>query len=364
MTVASMGSPLSPEPPADAFIEAFDYPLPPELIAQAPLAERSASRLLRIHRGDGRLQHHRFHDLPDLLDPGDLLVVNRSRVFPARLLGARAGGGPAEVLLVRPLDGDGQRWAALLRPGRRLRPGDHVRVAADFEIVIEAGAASADACRPVRLLMPPGATATGMLEQHGHVPLPPYIRRPDAQADRERYQCVYAREHGSIAAPTAGLHFTDDLLYRLRARGIACAEIILHVGPGTFRPVKSHVVKEHRVDPEPYDIPSETADAIAVTRSQGRRVIAVGTTTTRALETAATSARGVRPGQGLTDLVITPGVPFRVVDGLVTNFHLPRSSLLLLTAAFTGRERLLAAYAEAVRARYRFYTYGDATLIL
>jgi S-adenosylmethionine:tRNA ribosyltransferase-isomerase len=196
------------------------------------------------------------------------------------------------------------------------------------------------------------------------VPLPPYIRRPDAYTDRERYQCVYARESGSVAAPTAGLHFTEELLERLRVRGIGVAAVVLHVGPGTFRPVKEPLVKDHRVDPEPYEIPHETASAIAATRLRGGRVIAVGTTTTRALESAATADGGVTPGPGLTDLVIVPGTTLRVVDGLVTNFHLPRSSLLLLTAAIVGREALLAAYAEAIRERYRFYSYGDATLIL
>jgi S-adenosylmethionine:tRNA ribosyltransferase-isomerase len=343
----------------------FDYDLPAELIAQQPLPERDASRLLVLDRATGGLRHHGFRDLPDLLDPGDLLVVNRSRVFPARLLGRRAGGGAAEVLLVRAHHDDGELWDALVRPGRRLRPGDVVEVAEDLSIRIEARQGPGDESGPmrtVRLLLRSGDVAV-TLERHGHVPLPPYIRRPDAAADRERYQTVYAREAGSIAAPTAGLHFTPALLEALRKRGIEQAEIVLHVGPGTFRPVEVENVADHRVDPEAFLIPPETTEAVARTKARGGRVVAVGTTATRALETAAdSSASG--PGAKETALVIVPGHRFRVVDGLVTNFHLPRSSLLLLVSAFAGRERILAAYAEAVRERYRFYSYGDAMLIV
>lgn len=338
----------------------FDFDLPPELIAQQPLPERDASRLLVLRRAGGTLQHRSFGDLPELLEPGDLLVVNRSRVLPARLLGQRAGGGQAEVLLVRQIDGP--RWEALLRPGRRLRPGARVLLAEGFEVLVLPGAASAQGCRPVELRAA-GGDWRGALERHGHVPLPPYVRRPDTPADRERYQVVYAREEGSVAAPTAGLHFTAELLARLQDRGVARAEVVLHVGPGTFRPVEVDDVREHRVDPERYEIPRATAEAVARARARGGRVLAVGTTTTRALESATRDGR-TRPGPGETDLVIVPGHRFQAVDALVTNFHLPRSSLLLLVSAFAGRERLLAAYAEAVRERYRFYSYGDAMLLM
>lgn len=348
--------------PGSGDIDAYDFVLPPELVAQEPLRDRSASRLLRIERDTGRVAHHVFDQLPSLLAPGDLLVVNRSRVFPARLLGTRSGGGQAEILLVRQVDGP--RWEALLRPGRRLRSGDRIRIAPDFEAVIEPGPDTLDARRPIRLLVTPPDSVDAALARHGHVPLPPYVRRPDTPVDRERYQCVYARERGSIAAPTAGLHFTDALLRTLEAAGVEIAEIVLHVGPGTFRPVKTALVADHRVDPEPYEIPAAAATAISTTRARRGRVIAVGTTTTRALETAARGDGSVAPGPGTTDLVIVPGMRFRVVDGLITNFHLPRSSLLLLTAAFAGRQALFSAYDEAVRARYRFYSYGDATLIL
>lgn len=340
----------------------FDYQLPPESIAQQPLAERDASRLLVLERSTGALRHHTFRDLPDLLAPGDLLVVNRSKVFPARLLARRAQGGAAEVLLVRPL-GDG-RFAALLRPGRRLRPGMTLRVADGFDVQVEAGGPDADGCRPVRLVTRDGTPPEEAVERWGHMPLPPYIQRPDTPADRERYQVVYARERGSVAAPTAGLHFTEDLLRRLGQRGIERAELVLHVGPGTFRPVKVDDVAQHRVDAEPYVVPAETSQAVERARARGARVVAVGTTTTRALESAARGDGRIQAGAGRTDLVITPGFEFRVIDALVTNFHLPRSSLLLLVAALAGRERVLTAYAEALRAGYRFYSYGDAMLVL
>lgn len=340
----------------------FDYALPPSAIAQAPLGERDASRLMLLdRRRESGVEHHTFRDLPALLEPGDLLVVNRSRVFAARLTGTRGRGGRAEVLLVRP-EGEG-RWRALLRPGRRLPSGARVTVSDELTVVVEPGAADRDGARPVRVLVPAGTSVDAALERWGHTPLPPYIERPDTAEDRERYQAVYARERGSIAAPTAGLHFTTDLLERLAERGIARADIVLHVGPGTFRPVKTETVEEHRVDAERFMIPPETAEAVRRARARGGRVIAVGTTTTRALEAAAQDDGTPRAGEGETDLVIAPGHRFRVVDALVTNFHLPRSSLLLLVSALAGRERVLAAYAEAVRAGYRFYSYGDAMFL-
>ena len=302
-----------------------------------------------------------FRDLPDLLEPGDLVVVNRSRVFKARLLGTRRGGGRAEVLLVRPLDDD--LWEAMVRPGRRLRAGTRVRVDDALEVEILETPPLADGRRQVRLLARSGDVA-GELERLGHVPLPPYIRRPDGPHDRARYQTVYARESGSVAAPTAGLHFTEGLLEQLHERGIERAEVVLHVGPGTFRPVQVDDVADHTVPPEPFLVPEATATAIARAHARGRRVVAVGTTTTRVLEARADYSGRVAAGEGETALVIVPPFPFRVVQALVTNFHLPRSSLLFLVSAFAGRERILAAYAEALRDGYRFYSYGDAMLIL
>jgi S-adenosylmethionine:tRNA ribosyltransferase-isomerase len=288
-------------------------------------------------------------------------VVNRSRVLPARLLGTRASGGAAEVLLVRD-EGEG-RWEAMVRPGRHLRPGQRVTVDEDLSVVIETEALGADGRRRVRLLSRRRDIA-GALERCGHVPLPPYIRRPDRPEDRARYQTVYAREPGSVAAPTAGLHFTPELLGRLEAQGVARAEVVLHVGPGTFRPVTAEDVRDHRLEAEPFLVPAETAAAVGEAKASGRRVVAVGTTTVRALEAAAAADGTVTAGPGRTDLVAIPGFRFRVADALVTNFHLPRSSLLLLVSAFAGRERVLAAYAEAVRAGYRFYSYGDAMLVV
>jgi len=349
-------------------IELYDYELPPELIAQDPLPDRAASRLLVLDRTSGHRTHHTFHDLPALLTAGDLLVLNRSRVLAARLLGARPGGGEAEILLVRRRGPD--LWDALLRPGRRLRPGVIVDVAPGLQVRVEAPAPDTDADtprpappRPVRLL-PAELEPDAAIERHGHMPLPPYIRRPDRPADRERYQTVFARESGSVAAPTAGLHFTPSLLARLSAQGIESAQVILHVGPGTFRPVEVHDIRDHRVDPELFTIPPDTARAVNRARREGRRVIAVGTTTTRTLESALSPEGILSAGDGETDLVITPGHRFGVVDALITNFHLPRSSLLLLVSAFAGREQILAAYAEAIRQRYRFYSYGDASLIV
>jgi S-adenosylmethionine:tRNA ribosyltransferase-isomerase len=341
-------------------IDAFDYVLPPGAIAQQPLPDRAASRLMVLDRARAEVRHRVVRDLPALLSPGDLLVVNRSRVFPARLLGQREGGGRAEVLLIRPL-GDNV-WEALVRPGRRLRAGARVIVAEDLAVRIESGATVDDSPRRRVRLECAGDLAV-VLERRGHTPLPPYIRRPDRPEDRERYQTVYALEPGSVAAPTAGLHFTPELLAALEARGVERAEVVLHVGPGTFRPVQVSQVEDHRVEPEPFRIPAETAAALGRTRARGGRVVAVGTTTVRALETAAKEGV-VSEGEGETGLVIVPGFRFQVVDALLTNFHLPRSSLLLLVCALGGRERVLAAYGEAVRAGYRFYSYGDAMLIV
>ncbi len=340
----------------------FDFDLPPEAIAQAPLAERDGSRLLVLDRATSRVAHYVFRDLADILRPGDLLVTNRSRVFPARLIGRRASGGAAELLLLAPLAAAGE-WEALARPGRRLKPGETIAIGGVLTARVLSSPRAPDGRRRVRLETPDGAPLEEALQRVGRVPLPPYIRREDGAADRERYQTVYAREPGSVAAPTAGLHFTQDLFARLAARGIGRAEVVLHVGPGTFRPVQVEDVHAHRVAPEPFFVPEETAAEFARARASGGRVVAVGTTSVRTLESALDARGGLRPGPGTTDLVIVPGFEFRAVDALVTNFHLPRSSLLLLVAAFAGRERVLSAYAEAVRLGYRFYSYGDAMFL-
>jgi S-adenosylmethionine:tRNA ribosyltransferase-isomerase len=349
-------------------VSEFDYALPPEAIAQHPLPDRDASRLMILDRSlpagaPGALRHARFRDLTGELRRGDLLVVNRSAVIPARLLGRTRGGGSAEILLLR-ATADAAVWEALVRPGRRLRPGSEVVVGAgDLVVRIESEALAQDGRRRVRLF-PAQGTLQDAVARHGRPPLPPYIRREAVPEDRERYQTVYAREEGSVAAPTAGLHFTAGLLAALASRGVEHAEVVLHVGPGTFLPVKAERVEDHRVAPEPFAAPEEAEQAIRRARARGGRVVAVGTTSVRVLETLAEERGEIRAAHGETDLVIAPGHRFRCVDALVTNFHLPRSSLLLLVCAFAGRDRVLAAYGEALRTGYRFYSYGDAMLIV
>lgn len=356
-------------------MEDFDYELPETLIAQEPATPRDASRLLVLPRDGGPPAHRAFRDLAEHLAPGDCLVLNDSRVAPARLVGRRAGGGRAEALLVQPLGGGA--WRALVRPAARLGPGRRIdcgvgpdgrpllsltvreRLDGGEAVVTLAPASGAD----VGTDPPAPADVAGLLRRLGRLPLPPYIRRDPT--DPERYQTVYAREEGSVAAPTAGLHFTEGLLAALAARGVTAVFVTLHVGPGTFRPVRAARVEDHRLHAEPYRVPPETAAAVSAARARGGRVIAVGTTVARTLEAAAQASGGtVAPGSGRTDLFIRPGFRFRVVDGLLTNFHLPRSTLLMLVCAFAGRERVLAAYAEAVRLGYRFYSFGDAMLIL
>ena len=348
----------------------FDFLLPDELIAQHA-APRGESRLLTLDRRTGLTRNLRIGDLPSLLRAGDLLVVNDTRVFAARLLGHRVpSGGAVECLLLGPpieRQADGAAlFEALVHPGQKLKPGARVR----FEG--PAGTINAEIRerrffgRRTLTLTPDGAAdLDALVDALGHVPLPPYIRRPDETPDRERYQTVYARTRGSVAAPTAGLHFTPELLAALDARGVERTAITLHVGYGTFKPVRGIHVEDHQVDPEPYEIGAQAAGAIACARREHRRVIAVGTTTTRALEDAATRGQGVvLPGAAAATIFLHPGVTFQVIDGLITNFHLPRSSLLMLVSAFAGRERVLHAYEEAVRLRYRFYSYGDAMVVL
>ncbi|HEU5041957.1 MAG TPA: tRNA preQ1(34) S-adenosylmethionine ribosyltransferase-isomerase QueA [Gemmatimonadales bacterium] len=373
----------------------FDYPLPAELIAQEPLAERSGSRLLVVLRSDRRIgrasgeapadRHDRrssglfrmpvmlpgdqravdgsvlvdshFAQIGSLIPPGDLLVLNTTKVRHARLLGTRPSGGPAEVLLVHPCADDG--WIAMGKPGSALQPGR--RIALSDDVWVETVAVLEDGHRQVRFV---GASAEEAMARFGRLPLPPYIERDPTEADERRYQTVYAKREGSVAAPTAGLHFTTELLDGLSAKGVLISGLDLEVGPGTFRPVESEDPTRHRMHPERYEISSRLAALIEVVREQGGRVWAVGTTVVRALESAADPAGAVRAGPGETSLMITPGYTFRVVDRLITNFHLPRSTLLMLVSALAGRELTMAAYRHAVAQRYRFYSYGDAMVIL
>jgi S-adenosylmethionine:tRNA ribosyltransferase-isomerase len=346
-------------------VSEFDFDLPEELVAQTA-RPRGESRLLVLSRHDGALQHASVSDLPQFLQPGDLMVVNNTKVFAARLLGTRVpSGGAVECLLLSPTDEPGV-WDALVHPGHKLREGSLVR----FEGA--AGAMTGEVLarrffgrRRIRLRAESGASVDELIDRLGHVPLPPYIKRPDVEADRERYQTVYASIRGSVAAPTAGLHFTPGLLDAVAARGVERIEITLHVGYGTFKPVRTDLVEDHEVDPEQYEISEAAADALQRGRREGRRIIAVGSTTTRALEDAATSGGGeILPTRRAATTFIYPGFRFQVVSGLLTNFHLPRSSLLMLVCAFAGHERVLAAYREAIAARYRFYSYGDAMLIV
>ena len=348
-----------------AAVSDFDFTLPEHLIAQAPPAERGSSRLLVLDRHTGARVHSSVAALPQHLRAGDLLVVNDTRVFPARLLGHRdPSGGAVECLLLGRLGED--TWDALVHPGQKLRPGRGFVCERDGHAVRgEILAMHTFGRRTVRLWAGGGEDIDAAIDAVGHVPLPPYIKRPDEAADRERYQTVFARSRGSVAAPTAGLHFTAPLLGALAAAGIERVALTLHVGYGTFKPVRVAEVEAHRVDAEDYEIGEEAAGRIAAARAAGRRVVAVGTTTTRALESSALAGGGtVRAGRGRTDLFIYPGFEFRAIDGVMTNFHLPRSSLLMLVAAFAGREAVLRAYDEAVAAGYRFYSYGDAMLIV
>jgi S-adenosylmethionine:tRNA ribosyltransferase-isomerase len=357
----------------------FDFDLPAELIAQTA-APRGESRLLVLHRDGGTIEHAKIRDLPRFFSTGDLLVVNNTRVFPARLLGCRVpSGGAVECLLLArepddPQPSDlgprppalGQVWTALMHPGQKLKPGAQVR----FEG--SAGVLMGDVLerqffgrRKIRLRVDGPGDLDTIVDAIGHVPLPPYIHRADTVDDRERYQTIFATERGSVAAPTAGLHFDDRLFEALAAAGVERVEITLHVGYGTFKPVRVDEIEDHVVDPEPYVIPAAAAASINAALADRRRVIAVGTTTTRALEDAAQRGdRRIAAGAGQAHVFLRPGVEFRVVDGLLTNFHLPKSSLLMLVSAFAGRERILETYRRAVAERYRFYSYGDAMLVL
>ena len=356
----------------------FDYDLPADLIAQTPAARRDAARLLVLTRRPARIAHHVFGELPRFLRAGDALVLNDTRVVPARLFGTYEGGKSAEVLLIQPVGED--CWDALVKPAKYARPGVQMLLACGH-LAVTVVSQGTYGRRVLRL--PADADLGAILHSYGVMPLPSYIKRRAAGReprpahgeqlslgsgdwgdDWGRYQTVYARQEGAVAAPTAGLHFTAELLEALRDLGVRVHTVTLHVGPGTFQPVRVEDVSRHQMEPERYTIPPETAAAIAAAKGAGGRVIAVGTTSVRALEHAAAEDGSLQAASGETDLFITPGYVFRVVDGLVTNFHLPRSTLLMLVSAFAGMEPTRRAYAEAIAQRYRFYSYGDAMLIL
>ena len=364
-------------------VSEFDYPLPPELIAQEPLLDRSAARLLHLDRKTGRLEDKCFGEFLGLLRPDDLIVFNNTRVFPARLYGRRSGSraqplsahnpasreflkGEIEVLLTKQVSQEPNEWECLVRPGRKIGVGERLFFGERDELAAEVMARGEFGERRIRF----GAVANffEQVEKLGHVPLPPYISREDGFADRERYQTVYARVRGSVAAPTAGLHFTPEILARIKDRGIPTAEITLHVGLGTFQPVREEIVEEHKIHSERFTISSVAAEQINSALEEKRRIVAIGTTTIRSLEyateysTARDSGR-VAPGDGEVDLFIYPGFQFRVVGALLTNFHLPQSTLLMLVCAFAGKDKVLAAYNHAVEQKYRFYSYGDCMFI-
>ena len=339
----------------------FNFELPPELIAQTPLDRRDASRLLVLDRSTGAWEHRHFFDLPSYLRPGDCLILNDSRVLPARLLGHRLpGGGACEVLLL--IDRGNKTWECLVRPGKRMRVGAKLSFG-DGELTAEVVEELPSGNRLVRFDYE--GIFLEVLDRLGKMPLPPYIKRSDAEEDFSRYQTIYSREEktGSVAAPTAGLHFTDELRETLRQRGFQWAEVTLYVGYGTFSPVRCEDIRNHQMHREYVELPEETANAIAEAKARHRPVIAVGTTSVRTLEGVAQVCGRAQPFAGWTDIFLYPGRPFRVVDGIITNFHLPESSLLMLVSAFAGRKRILEAYQEAVKEGYRFFSYGDAMLI-
>jgi S-adenosylmethionine:tRNA ribosyltransferase-isomerase len=389
---------LTADLPAPLRTADFEYDLPPELIGQEPIPDRGGSRLLMVLRADRRsaspddrrtserpphvtsrrgtgvfrqteaipntrgegasvLVDSLFSQLPTLVAPGDLVVLNTSKVRHARLIGTRASGAPAELLLIRPSGDDS--WVAMGKPGSALQPGKRIHVG--DEVAAEVVGVLPDGNRLVRFV---GATAEEAMARYGKIPLPPYITRAPTKLDEVRYQTVYAKEEGSVAAPTAGLHFTPDLLDALSAKGVMISSLDLQVGPGTFKPVEVDEPARHEMHPERYEIGGRLAALVELTRDQGGRVWAVGTTVVRALESAASEDGCVRSGSGETSLLITPGYRFRVVDRLITNFHLPRSTLLMLVSAFAGHDLTMAAYRHAVAERYRFYSYGDAMVIL
>lgn len=336
----------------------FDYFLPDELIAQEPSDRRDTSRLMAVPLSGEEFEHRRFKDLVDYLNPGDTLVINESKVIPARLIGIKeVTGAQMEVLLLKRLDAN--RWEALVRPGKKAAAGTRVKFGKGLLECLVLDSTEYGG-RVVEFSF--DGPFEEVLDRVGVMPLPPYIKKP--LLDQHRYQTIYARQAGSAAAPTAGLHFSTELLNRIKEMGVAVVPVLLHVGLGTFRPVKVEDIRRHHMHAEYYEISAETSTAIAETRSRGGRVIAVGTTTTRCLESAAGEDGKVRPGSGWTEIFIYPGYRFKVINGLVTNFHLPKSTLLMMVSALAGREKILAAYNEAVKKRYRFFSFGDAMLII
>ena len=357
-------------------VSEFNYYLPEEVIAQEPLADRAASRLLHVFPFG--LRDEQFRNFPDLLKPDDLVVFNNTKVVPARLFGRRSGAkaqplspqnpaskdflqGKVEVLLTRQISEEPNEWECLVRPGRKIGVGERLFFGEKDELQAEVLARGEFGERHIRFV--PVSDFSGILERVGHVPLPPYIDREDRSSDRERYQTVYARKRGSVAAPTAGLHFTPEILSRLRQRNIETVEITLHVGLGTFQPIHVERVEEHKLHKESYQISTEVAERVNRARAESRRIVAVGTTTVRALEHSAQSSGKIRPGRTEADIFIYPGYQFRIAGALLTNFHLPQSTLLMLVCAFGGQQRILDAYHHAVEQKYRFYSYGDCMLV-
>jgi S-adenosylmethionine:tRNA ribosyltransferase-isomerase len=340
-------------------LDSFGYSLPKSLIAQYPSSERDDSRLMVLDRSSQKIDHRRFRDISNYLQPGDLLAVNDTRVLPARLLGKKESGGKCEFLLIPSWNGNSGSWEVLVKGLGKPNVGTPIQFTSELQgevVELKNGRG--------RIRFPKGADVIDILKQIGRVPLPPYIKREDEPSDRERYQTIFAEKDGAIAAPTAGLHFTHPLLESLRKHGINVVSITLHTGTGTFTPVKSEEIEDHTMGAEWVEISSATAQTITETKKKKGRVIAVGTTTTRALESFANPDGTVRSGRGATSLFIHPPFRFRVIDGLITNFHLPQSTLLMLVSAFAGTEFVLRAYQKAVEDEYRFYSYGDAMLIL
>ena len=340
-------------------VKDFTFHLPQDLIARHPTAKRDGSRLMLLDRSSGAIGEDKFCNLQSYLRPGDLLVMNDTRVIPARLFGCKPSGGKVEIFLLRRLSSDGEQWECLLRSSKKFREGQNILLESGMTAVVRSR------CQSENWLV----EFTGdepfniWLEREGHIPLPPYLQRDDCQVDRERYQTVVAREPGAVAAPTAGLHFTHELLEQLAAKGIETAFLTLHTGLGTFQPVRVEHVEEHQIHTERFVIPLATAEAVSRTKTAGGRVVAVGTTSARTLEYSAQQSGQVEAGSGEADIYIYPGYHFKVVDALITNFHLPESTLLMLVSALAGREAVLEAYREAVSRNYRFYSYGDAMFI-
>lgn len=343
-------------------VSAFDYDLPRELIAQFPGRRRDQSRLLTLDRASGATSHGKFREILDHLESGDALVVNNTRVFKARLLARRQSGGKVEIFLVRKIDAGSERWLALVSPSRRLKEGEEI----PFDNHLAARLESSLGSGRWEVTFESEAARERAISRYGHVPLPHYIARPDQPSDINRYQTIFADKNraGAVAAPTAGFHFTPSLLKVIEEKGVTLVEVTLHVGPGTFKPITVDNIREHAVDPEWAELSREAAETLTQVRQAGGRIVAVGTTSVRTLESTRIVKGRVQPLSGMVDLYIQPGHTFKLVDRMITNFHLPKSSLLVLVSAFAGRDLILSAYAEAVEREYRFYSYGDAMLIL